>query len=472
MSIKKSFCILLAVVLLFPLGVLASAENGPCPTPFFTYLAFSPVDENGQTLTEIVDGWEQTVMIPLYANNEVSALEGAVYDKETNTLTLTDFNHPDYLLRARMMGDDLKLCVKGVCSLAGISISGEEWGGSLTIIGDGSLVVNGNKTVDSGLFIMGAYAEKVSLTIGEDVSLTVNGKKTAVEVYGYNGDFSITKGEEQVALVKEKATRTVQKTYPGFTDKMQETLFLATCADDPDGIYDMRQWSNDDESWYTVKRYIYIEKYDLYVEDIVWTDAHKGDHPYEVRFASEEDVNKAGIIQKRGDSNEIEWIDVNVLVNHFDKEIYQDTNGNKYCKGHNYDNGERVEIALQANAIDEVPGEYIFLYAPDVDPATLTAIYEDVEYDDIFDYHFPETVFVSAPAPDFKLGDVNNDGEIGADDARLALRRSVDLEAYAEGSREFLACDVNHDASVGADDARSILRASVSLDDPASWEKA
>ena len=370
------------------------------------------------------------------------------------------------------MGDDLKLCVKGVCSLAGISIPGEEWGGSLTIIGDGSLAVNDNKTVDSGLFIMGAYAEKVSLTIGEDVSLTVNGKKTAVEVYGYTKDFSITKGQEAVELVKEKATRTVHKTYPGFADKMQETLFLGTCADDPDGIYDMRHWSNNDESWYTVTRYIYIEEFDLYVEDIAWRDAHKGDHPYEVRFASEEDVNKAGIIQKRGESNEIDWIDVNVLVNHFDKEIYQDKNGKKYCKGHNYENGESIEIAIQAIAIDEVPGEYIFLYAPDVDPATLTAIYEDVEYDDIFDYHFPETVFVSAPAPDFKLGDVNNDGEIGADDARLALRRSVDLEEYAPGSREYLACDVNLDNVVVADDARSILRASVGLDDPASWTKA
>ncbi|MBR0508656.1 MAG: dockerin type I repeat-containing protein, partial [Clostridia bacterium] len=66
-------------------------------------------------------------------------------------------------------------------------------------------------------------------------------------------------------------------------------------------------------------------------------------------------------------------------------------------------------------------------------------------------------------------GDVNHDGAIGADDARLALRRSVDLEDYAEDSPEFLACDVNGDKTVGADDARLILRASVDLEDPTSW---
>ena len=68
-------------------------------------------------------------------------------------------------------------------------------------------------------------------------------------------------------------------------------------------------------------------------------------------------------------------------------------------------------------------------------------------------------------------GDVNADGAIGADDARLALRRSVDLENYPYGSAAFLACDVNGDKAVGADDARLILRASVDLEDPTKWKK-
>ncbi len=67
------------------------------------------------------------------------------------------------------------------------------------------------------------------------------------------------------------------------------------------------------------------------------------------------------------------------------------------------------------------------------------------------------------------LGDVDNDTKITASDARLALRRAVELESYAEGSREYIACDVDRDTKVTASDARSILRGAVGLENPADW---
>ena len=70
---------------------------------------------------------------------------------------------------------------------------------------------------------------------------------------------------------------------------------------------------------------------------------------------------------------------------------------------------------------------------------------------------------------DFMLGDVNLDGEISAEDARLALRQAVKLEHYAPDSQNFINADVNFDKSVTADDARSILRAAVKLENPADW---
>ena len=60
-------------------------------------------------------------------------------------------------------------------------------------------------------------------------------------------------------------------------------------------------------------------------------------------------------------------------------------------------------------------------------------------------------------------GDVDGDGKITAADARLALRRAVDLETYAKGSAKYTACDMNGDGSVTAEDARLILRAAVGL---------
>lgn len=71
--------------------------------------------------------------------------------------------------------------------------------------------------------------------------------------------------------------------------------------------------------------------------------------------------------------------------------------------------------------------------------------------------------------PDYLLADVDGDGKISASDARLALRRSVGLEKFAEGSREFLAADADKDKKVTAADARLILRASVGLEDPKKW---
>ena len=72
---------------------------------------------------------------------------------------------------------------------------------------------------------------------------------------------------------------------------------------------------------------------------------------------------------------------------------------------------------------------------------------------------------------DYTPGDVDADGSITAADARLALRRAVELENYAPGTREFLACDVDVDDNVTAADARLILRAAVELEDPKTWKK-
>ena len=61
-------------------------------------------------------------------------------------------------------------------------------------------------------------------------------------------------------------------------------------------------------------------------------------------------------------------------------------------------------------------------------------------------------------------GDVDGDRRITPEDARLALRRSVELETYAPGSREYVACDADGSNTVTAADARLILRASVGLE--------
>ena len=64
----------------------------------------------------------------------------------------------------------------------------------------------------------------------------------------------------------------------------------------------------------------------------------------------------------------------------------------------------------------------------------------------------------------FLPGDVSGDGEVTAEDARLALRAAVGLETYAAGSTQFLAADATKDGAITAEDARLILRAAVGLE--------
>lgn len=62
------------------------------------------------------------------------------------------------------------------------------------------------------------------------------------------------------------------------------------------------------------------------------------------------------------------------------------------------------------------------------------------------------------------LGDVNGDGKLRADDARLALRAAAKLSPIEKTDVAFAYADVNGDGFIRADDARKILRVSADLD--------
>lgn len=68
---------------------------------------------------------------------------------------------------------------------------------------------------------------------------------------------------------------------------------------------------------------------------------------------------------------------------------------------------------------------------------------------------------------DVKPGDVNGDGNVLADDARLALRYSAKLQKLTD--KQVKAADTDGNGQVLADDARRILRASAKLEDPSDW---
>ena len=83
--------------------------------------------------------------------------------------------------------------------------------------------------------------------------------------------------------------------------------------------------------------------------------------------------------------------------------------------------------------------------------------------DGTIDYNGNETgIFIVASLPDYKKGDMNNDGKVQPNDARIALRISAQLENCSE--IQLSAGDINKNGKIDASDARKILRFAASLD--------
>ena len=132
---------------------------------------------NGPTSGDMSSAWVQLVQGEtgkfLYSNSgKVDTVEGAVYDKSTNTITLTNYNHPDTALITNEMGDDLKLHLVGDNHIAELVVWGFGWGGNLEITGDGSLTINENKTSQIAAIRFMAEGTQGLLKVGSNASVT------------------------------------------------------------------------------------------------------------------------------------------------------------------------------------------------------------------------------------------------------------------------------------------------------------
>lgn len=136
-----------------------------------------------------------------------------------------------------------------------------------------------------------------------------------------------------------------------------------------------------------------------------------------------------------------------------------------------YDNyGNDVEIP---DSVKNMPkGELVmFLMSAVLYPDSVTQNKESTTPGYVFipDKDKTETttkkVYTTVPVTEnigrYKTGDVNNDGNVNAIDARIALRVGAQLEKIEDAALD--AADVNGDGRVTANDARSILRYAAKL---------
>lgn len=145
---------LAASLMMVPSMMPVQASNGPCIEGEF---AFANIQLN------------DTVV---FSANEKNTVDGVSYDQASNTLTLTNYDHPDVALYTNMMGDDFKLNLVGSNKLQNLGIWHGGWGGSLTICGSGSLTVNENRKNPDGIELF-AEGGKSLLTVSGDSTVTV-----------------------------------------------------------------------------------------------------------------------------------------------------------------------------------------------------------------------------------------------------------------------------------------------------------
>ena len=111
---------LLSFIFILTVGGVAAmaANNGPCEDEewSFAYVEFYNPDNN-----EAI--YVYSFRTP-QAGTTTSA-KGAVYDKSTNTLTLTNCNLPDYRVVTNMMGDDFKIKLVGTSHVSALYAWGD-----------------------------------------------------------------------------------------------------------------------------------------------------------------------------------------------------------------------------------------------------------------------------------------------------------------------------------------------------------
>ena len=158
---RKLLAGLLTLCMAVVMAVPAFADNGPSSGDMSSAWV-QLYDSRGSYFGDV-----------LYSNGgEADTVEGAVYDKATNTITLTNYNHPEMTLATNEMGDDLKLHLVGDNHIAELVVWGFGWGGNLEITGDGSLTINENKTSQTAAIRFMAEGTQGLLKVGSNASVT------------------------------------------------------------------------------------------------------------------------------------------------------------------------------------------------------------------------------------------------------------------------------------------------------------
>lgn len=167
------------------------AANGPCDTGDWAYAYIN-----------VRNGEESNL---LFSSEGTNSIDGMSYDRETNTLTLNNYKNKTAGIATNMMGDDFKINLVGDNEIGSIGSYGDAWGGSINISGNGSLVINADKSDDYGIAFFAEGTNSV-LSVADTCNVTIySGSKAVV----YTSDNLTNKPIKDNGTLKENVTYNV-----------------------------------------------------------------------------------------------------------------------------------------------------------------------------------------------------------------------------------------------------------------------
>ncbi len=289
---KKFLSLILAVILVFSVmaPITAFAENGPYPFDpdseelnvsemsaiMFMYMGEDEeVDILGSTavLYPQIDGYTPPKMY-----------EGASYDLETNTLTLNNVVSKYSSVLLMSMGDDFKINLIGYNELGCIMSSAGARGGSITIIGNGELVLN--RTKDFGGIIIDASETNSTLTIEETVKFKAYASPE-FETPAINVSFSACTDLEEIIKLGGTVTGNnpvIEKYTVDYYEQCEAYDLDWNCYDwyefglKKDGVYYIADEYYDEETYdFTGKYLVYSVAYDKLLNCYISTEYADGE---------------------------------------------------------------------------------------------------------------------------------------------------------------------------------------------------
>lgn len=356
--IKKIAALAGAVVLAVSSAVLyaappVKAANGPCDTGDWAY-AYINVRTGEDSSTTI------------FSSKGTNSIDGMSYDRQTNTLTLNNYKNKTAVIATNMMGDDFKINLIGDNEIGGIGSYGDAWGGSINICGNGSLVINADRTGDYGAAFFAEGTDSV-LSVADTCNVTIySGSKAAV----YTSDNLTDKPIRDNGTLKENVTYNVS--HPLEISR----LYARYYEYDPYTTNIIYKNESDNTSLYYIKELTYVESgkvtYTIYK---LTTKKALGDVYYADKIGEYDNI-PAGYTKITLDKP-ISYYESDSGSGGTSQVIINTATSEKYVSAYAYKNGEAIDKIcklLEKLGVDEQSNDEIWL----IDYSNPVATYKPV----------------------------------------------------------------------------------------------